>query len=508
MDLLSGLLKYSEDTPMLFTRFYFWGFLFVLLLFYSIIYRNKTLRNAYLFIMSLFFYYKSGGYFFSLLVFSTIADYSLGHLIYLAKTRFRRKLFLGISIFINLGLLAYFKYAYFFADIFNRLAGSDVQVINFLSLLYNRFAGTTLDISDIVLPVGISFFTFQTISYTFDVYRKKLKPVRNIIDFGFYVSFFPQLVAGPIVRAAEFMPQLYQSFRLTIQEKGHAIFLIVSGLIKKMVISDYISVNFVDRVFDNPLSYTGFENMMAVYGYSVQIYCDFSGYTDIAIGVALLLGFRLPVNFNSPYKALNITDFWRRWHISLSSWLRDYLYIPLGGNRKGVLRTNANLMVTMLLGGLWHGASMRFVMWGGLHGLALVLHRIWKDIFPAKRSIQRSISGAGKAFSLFLTFQFVSFSWLFFRAENMQVVKDMLSRIFYSFGADLFLAMVGAHRNVFSLMLLAMVIHWLPSGFKEYYRGLFIRTPTALKVIVVVLVVFVIYQLRTAEIQPFIYFQF
>lgn len=508
MDLLSGILKYSEDSPMLFTRLYFWGFFFVLLLFYSAVYKKNSLRNSYLFLMSLFFYYKSGGYFFSLLIFSTLADYSLGHLIYMAKTRLRKKLFLAISVFINLGLLAYFKYAYFLADILNSITDHDVQVVNFLSLLYNRVAGGDMDISVIVLPVGISFFTFQTISYTVDVYREKLKPVRNIIDFGFYVSFFPQLVAGPIVRAAEFMPQLYSSFRLTVREMGHAIFLIVSGLIKKMLISDYISVNFVDRVFDNPLSYTGFESMMAVYGYSVQIYCDFSGYTDIAIGVALLLGFRLPINFNSPYKAVNITDFWRRWHISLSSWLRDYLYIPLGGNRKGRLRRYANLFVTMLLGGLWHGADMRFIVWGGLHGLALAVHKLWRDIFPASSEAHIRLKGLRRFFSLFLTFQFVSFAWLFFRAENMQVVKDMLSRIFHSFGADIIISIMSVHRNVFSIIVVAMIIHWLPSRFKEFYRGLFIRTPVVVKLLFIVVLVFVIYQVKSAAIQPFIYFRF
>ncbi len=293
------------------------------------------------------------------------------------KLILKRKLFVATSVFINLSLLAYFKYAYFFTDLFNSAFNTDFEVINLLAEWTNNLFGSSFNISQIILPVGISFYTFQTISYTVDVYRKKLKPVKNIIDFGFYVSFFPQLVAGPIVRAAEFIPQLYQKFKLTKQEFGHAIFLILNGLVKKMLISDYISINFVDRVFDSPLSFTGFENLMAVYGYSIQIYCDFSGYTDIAIGVALFLGFRLPINFNSPYKAMNITDFWRRWHISLSSWLRDYLYIPFGGNKKGKTSTYINLMITMILGGLWHGASLRFVIWGGIHGFGLVIHKLW-----------------------------------------------------------------------------------------------------------------------------------
>jgi alginate O-acetyltransferase complex protein AlgI len=508
MDLFSGVFTYSEDAPMLFTNLYFWGFFFVLLLFYSILYKRNYLRNAYLFLMSLFFYYKSGGYFFTLLIFSTIADYVLGHLIHGSERNYLKKLFLSLSIFINIGLLAWFKYAGFLTGLLNRLTGLDLETINYPSLWYNQLTGSDTDIFVILLPVGISFYTFQTISYTVDVYRQKIKPVGNIIDFGFYVSFFPQLVAGPIVRAADFIPQLYGSFRLSMQEMGYAVFLIVNGLVKKMVISDYIATNFVDRVFDNPQSYTGFENLMAVYGYSVQIYCDFSGYTDIAIGVALLLGFKLPINFNSPYKARDIGDFWRRWHISLSSWLRDYLYIPIGGNRKGVLRTYANLFVTMLLGGLWHGAGLQFIFWGGLHGAALAIHKLWTKILTPRTVFSSKTTWPGRFLAIFITFQFVSFAWIPFRSENIRLAGDMLSRIFYSFGAEYIFQVLSGYKNVFFLMLLALVIHWLPSGIKEYYRGAFIRSHTLVKILVVVTLVIVIYQVRSAGIQPFIYFRF
>jgi alginate O-acetyltransferase complex protein AlgI len=502
------IFTYSEDAPLLFTRPYFWVFFLVLLLFYSLIYKKNYLRNSYLLIMSLFFYYKSGGYYFSLLIISTIADYTLGHLIYRAKTGLLKKLFLVLSITFNLGLLAWFKYAYFLTGFLNEITGLDLEVINYPSLWYNQLVSGSSDISLIILPVGISFYTFQTISYTVDVYRQKLKPVDNIIDFGFYVSFFPQLVAGPIVRASEFIPQLYTSFRLSIQEMGHAWFLIMSGLVKKILISDYISANYVDMVFNNPVSYTGFENLMAVYGYSVQIYCDFSGYTDIAIGIALLLGFKLPVNFNSPYKAVNIADFWRRWHISLSSWLRDYLYIPLGGNRKSKIRTYANLLVTMLLGGLWHGASIRFIIWGGLHGLALVVHKLWTDHFRGKERFPRRESTLSRFLSVFITFQFVSFTWLFFRAESTSSALVMMNRIWYVFGFEYVSQILYAYRNVFSLMFLALAVHWLPAGFKDWYRGLYIRTHILAKIIIAVILVVIFYNIRSAGIQPFIYFQF
>ena len=241
-----------------------------------------------------------------------------------------RRFFVLLSMISNLGLLGYFKYTGFIINTINEFFGTHFRVYDLLSAFSNSILGTSFDISYIILPVGISFFTFQSLSYTIDVYRRKMEPVRNIIDFGFYVSFFPHLVAGPIVRASVFIPQIYQEFSLPGSEFSHALFMISKGLIKKIIISNFIAINLVDRVFDAPSIYSGFENLMAIYGYGLQIYCDFSGYTDIAIGVALILGFRLPINFNSPYKAQNITDFWKRWHISLSQWLKDYLYISLG----------------------------------------------------------------------------------------------------------------------------------------------------------------------------------
>ncbi|MEE4196373.1 MAG: MBOAT family O-acyltransferase [Bacteroidales bacterium] len=511
VELIKDIFIYSEDKPLLFTRLYFWGFFGVLLLFYSILYKKNVLRNGYLFVMSLFFYYKSGGYFFTLLIFSTIADFTLGQLIYKAKTIPRKKLFVATSVLINLLVLGYFKYTYFFTDIFNSLFNTNHQVVNYLAVWTNEVAGTSFDISTIILPVGISFYTFQTISYTVDVYRGKVKPVRNIIDFGFYVSFFPQLVAGPIVRAAEFIPQLYQKFKLTRQEFGHAVFLILSGLLKKMLISDYISINFVDRVFESPGSFTGFENLMAVYGYSIQIYCDFSGYTDIAIGIALLLGFRLPVNFNSPYKALNITDFWRRWHISLSSWLRDYLYIPLGGNRKGKVRTYLNIMITMLLGGLWHGANIRFVIWGGLHGIGLVIHKLWMKMnlsLSKYYTTQSSSTIFYRFISVFTTFHLVTFAWIFFRAKNMDDALTIIRQIGTNFQGSLIPVMAASYYKIFAVIFLGLILHWLPSSFKESYRGWFIKSHIAVKILITILVIFIIFQVKSAEIQPFIYFQF
>ncbi len=498
-------LNYNESSPLIFTEGSFWLFFAILLLGYSLAHRQRFWRSFYLLIFSFFFYYKSSGYFFGLLIFSTICDYILGLLISQTYTKWKQKVYVAVSVIINLSVLSFFKYSYFFADSINSLLNTDIQAFNFLAHWSNLVFGSSFSVESIVLPVGISFYTFQTISYTVDVYRRKVSPVRNIVDFGFYVSFFPQLVAGPIVRAAEFIPQLYRKFSLTQREFSHATFLIINGMIKKVIISDYISLNFVDRVFENPLSYSGFENLLATYGYSVQIYCDFSGYTDMATGLALLLGFRLPLNFNSPYKAVNITDFWHRWHISLSSWLRDYLYIPLGGNRKGVLRTYLNLLITMLLGGLWHGASVRFIIWGAIHGVSLALHKVWASLFPPRRKRSNRIK---RLLSTFFTFHIVCFSWIFFRADGMEKALGMIRQIGTRFGWQSVLEVFSGYTPVIGLMGLAMVVHCLPVSWKEYYRGLFIRTPLLGKLIISIILAVAIFQVKSADLQPFIYFRF
>ena len=320
---LTQLLSFDSSHPLLFTQIHFWVFFLLVFAVYTLFCTDHPLsrhrricRNGYLFAVSLFFYYKTSGLFVLLLVFSTLLGWLLGIGMDHNPSQARRRIYAAIGVTTNLLILCFFKYAYFFTDIFNATFGTDHHIA-----------------IQIILPVGISFYTFQNISYIVDVYRRRIAHVSNVLDFGFYTSFFPQLVAGPILRAEQFVPQLYKPFFLSRRQFGIAIFWILNGLIKKLVLSDYLAVNFVDRIFDNPSLYTPFENFSALILYSMQVYADFSGYTDIAIGVAMLMGFYLPQNFNSPYKAQNPTDFWRRWHMSLSRWLRDYLYIPLGGNR-------------------------------------------------------------------------------------------------------------------------------------------------------------------------------
>lgn len=501
-----SIFSYSPNEPIFFSHYLFWVFFSVFFLIYGFIYKKLQLRSFYLFAISLFFYYKAGGLYFSLLILSTLIDYFIGNQIYRSRHNRVKKTWLGLAVTLNLLMLFFFKYTGFFIDGINELLGTHFKPYNVFAGLGNMFSEGNFDVSEIILPVGISFYTFQTISYSVDIYRQKVKPVRNILDFGFYVSFFPQLVAGPIVRANEFIPQIYKPFSLTYRQFSRASLLILGGLVKKVVISDYISTNFVDRVFESPLKYSGFENLMGSYGYTIQIYCDFSAYSDIAIGLALLLGFSLPVNFNQPYLSTNITDFWRRWHISLSSWLRDYLYIPLGGNRKGKFRTYLNLFITMLLGGLWHGASLKFIIWGGLHGIALAIHKVATELTSLK-----SISSRLSLFlGWFFTFHFVVFCWVFFRAPNQEIIGQIFNQIFFEFD---FINILEYFSNsgyvmIFSVMIFGYLLHLIPDSFEIKIQALFSNKWWPSIGIVAVSIVLLIYQFKSAEIQPFIYFQF
>jgi D-alanyl-lipoteichoic acid acyltransferase DltB (MBOAT superfamily) len=391
---------------------------------------------------------------------------------------------LAFSLVVNLGMLAYFKYTNYFAE------------------LWNAAVGGHLGPWEIFLPAGISFFTFQSLSYTIDVYRGQLKALDNMLDYAFFVTFFPQMVAGPIVRAADFLPQINRPPFISREDFGRGVFLITTGLFKKAVISDYISANFVDRVFDSPLQYTGLENLFGIYGYAMQIFCDFSGYSDMAIGIALLMGFHFPINFDSPYQSLSITEFWRRWHISLSSWLRDYLYIPLGGNRKGRVRTYVNLFLTMLLGGLWHGAATRFIIWGGLHGLFLGVERFWKEINPRKPSRLRRILGG------LLTFHLVCFCWIFFRAQDLNTVQAILSQIAYNFQPQILVDFMDGYAGVLFWMAVGYALHFLPKQMEDAAQGFVTRLPLPAKALLITMVVALVMQVKSAEVQPFIYFQF
>lgn len=477
-------LLYNPKVPMLFNSgFFLWWFVFVMLIF-MLLQRKQAPKIIYITLISFFFYYKSSGFFFYLLIISTVVDYYLSKWIYIMHTKAKKKTLLVFSLIVNLGLLAYFKYTNFFIEISNDVGHLQIKPM------------------DIFLPVGISFYTFQSLSYTIDVYRNKLKPLDTILDFAFCVSFFPHLVAGPIIRASYIIPQIHKPTYITKRDIGKATTLIVAGLFKKAIISDYISTNFVDRIFDNPLLYSGFENLMGVYGYALQIYCDFSGYSDIAIGIALLIGFKIPLNFDSPYQSHSITEFWRRWHMSLSSWLKDYLYISLGGNRKGKIRTYIHLLLTMLIGGLWHGASWKFVIWGTLHGVGLAIDKFLKSIVKVKGNIFTRFIG------VLFTFHFVCLCWIFFRANNFNDAILMLKQIAYQFNGQIALQLFLGYRMVFVLFALGYILHFVPRKYETKMELLIIRSPFWVKALLLLLVIWLVIQTKSAELLPFIYFQF
>ena len=552
MNRLKEIFAFSEAFPLIFTQASFWIFFAIVYLGFALVYSRKNVTNAYLLLVSLFFYYKTSGVFVGLLVFTTLSNYGIGWWIFKSKAKSLKLALLSLSVALNLLILGYFKYAYFITDSINYIFNAGFEVNHWLAEWGNSLSRSTyFTVDKIILPVGISFFTFQTITNCVDIYRDKLKPVNSVIDFGFFVTFFPQLVAGPIVRAGEFIPQTRRETRISRAEFNMGTLMILKGLIKKMIFADYIAMHFLDKVFDAPSMFSGFTNIMAMIGYSLQIYGDFSGYTDIAIGLALLMGFRLPENFNSPYKALNCGDFWKRWHISLSSFLKDYLYIPLGGNRKGSVTsfvftaiiiggmliafgnltialivgglvvvssmlayfipsvnrnivTNINIMLTMLIGGLWHGASWKFVIWGGLNGLGIVFYKYWRQISPWEK-VNNRLSVIWK---IALTFAFITFTRIYFRGVSMEHIAQWYRQVAGNMDWANALNVLMAYRLVFVVMLLGYISHWLPYRTKAQIADLYGRSHISVKVIAAVLTGVLCYQAYSASFQPFIYFQF
>jgi D-alanyl-lipoteichoic acid acyltransferase DltB (MBOAT superfamily) len=377
---------------------------------------DRKNQNRLLLVASYVFYGAWDYRFLSLLLLTTVVDFLLAPRIAASETLLKRRLYLACSIVFNLTILGFFKYFNFFAESFAQFASSFGWSPSYTTL-------------NIVLPVGISFYTFQEMSYSIDVYRKRVEPCRNLVDFALFVSFFPQLVAGPIERAGHLIPQIQSERRVTIRHLAHGYFLILWGLFKKVVIADNLGIT-VDEIFAKQGGFASNEVLIGVLFFAFQIYCDFSGYSDIARGIAKWMGFDLMVNFNLPYLARNPSDFWRRWHISLSTWLRAYLYIPLGGNRGGQLRTYRNLMLTMLLGGLWHGAAWNFVLWGAYQGGLLALHRGYRDWVLRRTGAEPAESrGAGKWLAIGAMFLCTLYGWLLFRAESLGQIATMTSAL-------------------------------------------------------------------------------
>jgi alginate O-acetyltransferase complex protein AlgI len=439
---------------------------------------------------SYYFYGYWNWRFIFLLALSTLGNQLFGRLIHNTEDERARRGLLAAAIALNLGVLGYFKYYDFFISSGQNLA---------------RDLGVSIapQIIAITLPVGISFFTFQALSYVIDIYRKNFEPVR-LIDFAVYLSFFPHLVAGPIVRAAEFLPQLRERHDPRKVDGSRAFFLIGAGLFKKVVIANFLATSIVDKVFASPGRHSSFEILIAIYGYAVQIYADFSGYTDIAIGLALLLGFRFPQNFDGPYTARSLQDFWRRWHMTLSRWLRDYLYIPLGGNRGGRWRTYRNLMLTMVLGGLWHGAAWTFVVWGGIHGSALAFEH-WRHEERIARGLPEVEDTLGRrVLERFVTFQIVCLAWVFFRADSFSNAWEVLSRLFFHWGGN------AALVTPWVLLAIAVGIgsQYIPGRAVAHAMAQFSRLSPAVQGVVLGFGLLFINVLGPRGVAPFIYFRF
>ena len=553
MTRFDNLLTFDENHPLIFTQLDFWIFFLLVIAIFSYIHKFKLTRSIFLFVASLFFYFKTSGLLVLLLFSSIVINYFIGKGVWSSVSILKKKAFVTLSVLFNILTLGYFKYAYFFTESFNEMFHTKYEIFNVFAQIGNSVLGQGSFVDIIVLPVGVSFFTFQSISYVVDIYRKEVKPVKNFFDYAFFVSFFPQLVAGPIVRARDFIPQIRQPYQLNHTDFSWAITQIVKGFVKKVVLADYIAIHFIDKVADAPEAFPGFISILAMWGYSLQIYGDFSGYTDIAIGVSRLMGFKLLENFNSPYKAISVADFWRRWHKSLGSWLRDYLYIPLGGNRSGGIGTyiatmviliflifitqwywllfiylglmiiyigvsllfpgfkryvhrDLNLIITMVIGGLWHGASENFVIWGAMNGAALIIYNHWRKISP----YENSTTLFTRFWRILITFNFITFTRIWFRLEDDGAPANMLTQIWYHFdlNSDTFNTLMTGFDTALYVMIFGYILHWLPSKVKEFGERKFTALPMVLQSAVVAIILIIIYQAFSDTFKPFVYFQF
>lgn len=477
-------LSYNPKEPLLFSSGLFWILFIVFLPFYALLKGSKSKMVIFVVAFSLFFYYKSSGIFFLMLIGTSLVDWLLSRVIARLEDRRKKLLVMWTSIAVSLSILGYFKYANFFLWNWNMMVEGNFQPL------------------DLVLPVGISFYTFQSISYVVDVYKGRISPTESWLDYLFFLSFFPALVAGPIVRADYFLPQLEKNEKASVEDVWAGLWLIIIGIVKKAVIADYIA-QYNDLIFNQPDLYTGVQTLMGVLGYTMQIYCDFSGYSDMAIGLALIMGFRLGINFDSPYQSRNLTEFWRRWHISLSSWLRDYVYIPLGGNRKGTVRTYINNFLTMLVGGLWHGAAWKFIFWGAMHGVGLAVHKACK---PWLEKVPRNF--LTDFFSWVITFIYVSLLWVFFRAKDFEESLLIIRNIFIDFKFAQIPQFCEA-RPVWCWMMMALVVfHFIPRKVSENVQAAFVRVNWGIKLIVFIITVQLVIEFMAEEVAPFIYFQF
>ena len=485
---LRTILLYDAGAPLLFNS----GLFLILFVFFLCIYRamrgHSRLRMIFVILFSLYFYYKSSALCCFILLGICISDFLLGLWLGNVRTNWKRRAIVFANVVVNVGMLVYFKYFNLLIDAFSRITSSDFDAL------------------DIILPAGISFFTFRSISYIVDIYRGELQPAKNFIDYCFFLTFFPPLLAGPVVRAKDMLPQIYSRPEATREQISKGLVLIMFGLIKKVIVADYISGNFVDRIFDNPSLYSGFENVMGCIGFTLQLYCDFSGYSDMAIGIALLLGYEFKDNFNAPFKAQNPSDFWRRWHISLSTWLRDYVYIPLGGNRKGRKRTYVNNFLTMLIGGLWHGASWMYLLWGAYHGLLLAFHKMLRNIWRLPEVLKGNF--VIRFANMAVTFALVVVGFTLFRAPSLETIGDMAVQVWQDFHIDVAPQFIESYLMIVAAIGLGYVMHFTPKSWTTGTIRIYNAMPVIAQAIFLAAVLFVVIQARQSELVPFVYLQY
>jgi alginate O-acetyltransferase complex protein AlgI len=474
---------------MLFTSGKYYVFLALVFFAYWLLATRRRVPVLFLLVASYYFYALWNPKFLVLVFLISTIDFLTGFGIGGNRSRLARKLLLTISILADVGTLFTFKYFNFFSvsltDFFSRVGWHAAPYV----------------INNLILPLGLSFITFRSLSYVIDVYRGTIEPTRRYFDYLAFVAFFPTVIAGPIVRASDLLPQFRTRPALTSEAGTRAISLIMLGLVKKIAIADFLGNNLVDRVFDQPQLYSSLETLAAIYAYALQIYCDFSGYSDVAIGSALLLGFKLPINFNSPYHACDLRDFWRRWHITFSNWLFAYVYVSIGGLRKRRFNLYRNLFLTFLIGGLWHGAAWTFVIWGGLHGLGLSLNHYWESL-RKRWKVKRRQQWWSKAIAIFITFHFVCLTWVVFRAESLAQAREVLKRL---------AAMQFAAGNLAAPILVVLAVgylsHWFPKGLAERVSDLWAWLPSPAQAAIILGVAFGLYYISGAEMQ-FIYGNF
>ena len=471
-----------------------------------VIIKNRKFQHLYLLFASFFFFYYSNNYLIILLIISIILDFYVGKEIWKTKKIINKKILLTLSIIGNLGLLGFYKYADFSISQFNDLGNS---------------LGLAMDIPllNLILPVGISFYTFQTLSYTIDIYRGRLEPSKSLGEFALFVAFFPQLVAGPILRASQFLPQLREKIenlktnvklrQVVIHSSNLKLGLTIMafGFFKKMFFADNIRL-FVDQIFQNPIGLDSFSVILGAIAFGVQIYCDFSGYSDIAIGLAMILGFKIPINFNKPYFATSPSDFWRKWHISLSTWLRDYLYIPLGGNKKSYGRIYLNVLIVMFLGGLWHGAAWNFVIWGLLHGSYLACHKIIITKFPSTKVLNFTNNRYGKIVAIIVTQYFVFLAWLVFRIQDLDgVLYSMYKYVIWDFATEQVIQLISLNKFPVILIIIFFILNFISYKHGDLQKAISkIKLRYWFSFLGSVLMLILIFQ--TGSAQDFIYFRF